>query len=76
MTPANGTYSFPQSRGRHLRRRRDVAGLQDIYDSDVTVNIGAIVRVDAKLALGALEESVIVTGERRFFRPTARRCNR
>ena len=50
-----------ESSAGHLRRRRDAAGLQDIYRRNIALRIGAIVRVDAKLEVGTLEESVTVT---------------
>ena len=62
-TPENGTYSFPNLAPGTYDVVVTLPGFRTFTTRDVTVNIGAIVRVDAKLALGALEESVVVTGE-------------
>src|SRR4026208_1219763 len=62
-TPENGTYSFPNLAPGTYDVVVTLPGFRTFTTRDVTVNIGAIVRVDAKLAVGALEESVVVTGE-------------
>lgn len=62
-TPANGAYSFPNVAPGTYDVVVTLPGFRTFASRDVTVNIGAIVRVDARLALGALEESVVVTGQ-------------
>jgi hypothetical protein len=62
-TPENGAYSFPNLQPGTYDVVVTLPGFRTFTTKDVTVAIGAIVRVDAKLALGALEESVMVTGE-------------
>jgi hypothetical protein len=62
-TPANGAYSFPNVAPGTYDVVVTLPGFRTFASRDVTVNVGAIVRVDAKLALGSLEESVVVTGQ-------------
>ena len=62
-TPENGAYSFPNLAPGTYDVVVTLPGFRTFATRDVTVNIGAIVRVDARLSLGTLEESVVVTGE-------------
>ncbi len=62
-TPDNGAYSFPNLAPGTYDVVVTLPGFKTFSSRDITVNIGAIVRVDARLALGTLEESVVVTGE-------------
>ena len=75
-TAVNGTYAFPNLAPGTYDVVVTLPGFRTFASRDITVNVGAIVRVDAKLALGTLEESVVVTGNRQSCRPTARRYNR
>jgi hypothetical protein len=63
ITPENGTYSFPNLQPGTYDVVVTLPGFRTFATRDITVNVGAIVRVDARLALGTLEESVVVTGE-------------
>jgi hypothetical protein len=62
-TSENGAYSFPNLAPGTYDVVVTLPGFKTFSSRDITVNIGAIVRVDARLALGTLEESVVVTGE-------------
>lgn len=62
-TPDNGTYSFPNLAPGTYDVVVTLPGFKTFSTREVAVRIGAIVRVDAKLALGTLEESVVVSGE-------------
>jgi hypothetical protein len=62
-TAVNGTYAFPNLAPGTYDVVVTLPGFRTFASRDITVNVGAIVRVDAKLALGTLEESVVVTGE-------------
>ena len=62
-TPVNGAYSFPNLAPGTYDIVVTLPGFKTFTTRDIAVNIGAIVRVDARLAIGTLEESVVVTGE-------------
>jgi len=62
ITPENGAYSFPNLAPGTYDVVVALSGFKTFSTRDIAVRIGAIVRVDAKLALGSLEESVVVTG--------------
>ncbi len=62
-TAVNGAYAFPNLAPGTYDIVVTLPGFRTFASRDVTVNVGAIVRVDAKLAVGTLEESVVVTGE-------------
>jgi carboxypeptidase family protein/TonB-dependent receptor-like protein len=62
-TPENGAYSFPNLAPGTYDIVVTLPGFKTFSSRDIAVRIGAIVRVDARLALGTLEESVVVTGE-------------
>src|SRR5688572_21239644 len=62
-TSENGAYSFANLAPGTYDVVVTLPGFRTFTTRDITVNIGAIVRVDARLALGSLEESVVVTGE-------------
>ncbi len=62
-TPENGAYSFPNLAPGTYDVVVTLPGFKTFTTREVAVRIGAIVRVDARLALGTLEESVVVTGE-------------
>src|SRR5688572_15637303 len=62
-TSDNGAYSFANLAPGTYDVIVTLPGFRTFTTRDITVNIGAIVRVDARLALGSLEESVVVTGE-------------
>jgi hypothetical protein len=62
-TPENGAYSFPNVAPGTYDVVVTLPGFKTFSTREVAVRIGAIVRVDARLALGTLEESVVVTGE-------------
>jgi hypothetical protein len=62
-TPVNGAYSFPNLAPGTYDVVVTLPGFRTFATRDITVSVGAIVRVDARLALGSLEESVVVTAE-------------
>lgn len=62
-TSENGAYSFANLAPGTYDVVVTLPGFRTFANRDVRVNIGAIVRVDARLALGSLEESVVVTGQ-------------
>ena len=63
VTPVTGAYSFPNLSPGTYDVVVTLPGFRTFTTREITVNIGAIVRVDARLGLGTLEESVVVTGE-------------
>ena len=68
--PRTAAYSFPNLAPGTYDVVVTLPGFRTFATRDVTVNIGAIVRVDARLALGSLEESVV--GHRRSGHPAGR----
>src|SRR5688572_19148931 len=62
-TSVSGAFSFPNLAPGTYDVVVTLPGFRTFSGRDITVNTGAIVRVDARLALGTLEESVVVTGE-------------
>ena len=62
VTPENGTYSFPNLLPGTYQLTVTLPGFKTVSVGSVAVRIGGIVRVDARLELGTLEESVTVTG--------------
>jgi hypothetical protein len=61
VTPENGTYSFPNLLPGTYQVSVTLPGFRTFSVTNVAVRIGAIVRVDARLELGALEETLTVT---------------
>jgi hypothetical protein len=62
-TAENGAYSFPNLAPGTYDVVVTLPGFKTFSTRAIAVRIGAIVRVDAKLAIGTLEESVVVSGE-------------
>jgi hypothetical protein len=62
-TSVSGGYSFANLAPGTYDVVVTLPGFRTFASRDITVNVGAIVRVDARLGLGTLEESVVVTGE-------------
>lgn len=60
-TPENGTYSFTNLLPGTYQVTVTLPGFKTFSVGNIALRIGAIVRVDAKLELGALEESVTVS---------------
>jgi hypothetical protein len=75
-TPENGTYSFSNLLPGRYQVVVTLPGFKTFAVDDIALRIGAIVRVDAKLEVGTLEESVTVTAGRPSCRPTAPHCSR
>ena len=61
VTPENGTYSFPNLLPGTYQLTVTLPGFKTVSVGNIALRIGAIVRVDARLELGTLEESVTVT---------------
>jgi hypothetical protein len=62
-TSENGAYSFANLAPGTYDVVVTLPGFRTFASRDIIVSVGAIVRVDARLGVGALEESVVVTGE-------------
>ena len=62
-TSENGAYSFANLAPGTYDVVVTLPGFRTFASRDIIVSVGAIVRVDAKLGLGTLEESVVVTGQ-------------
>ena len=62
VTPENGTYSFPNLLPGTYQVVVTLPGFKTFAVNEIALRIGAIVRVDARLEVGALEESVTVSG--------------
>lgn len=60
-TPENGTYSFSNLLPGTYQVVVTLPGFKTFAVDDIALRIGAIVRVDARLEVGTLEESVTVT---------------
>src|SRR6202022_2941555 len=57
-----GGYTFTNVAAGTYQVSVALTGFQPFRTNDVTVRVNAVVRVDAKLTVGALQESVTVTG--------------
>lgn len=63
VTPASGAYSFPNLPPGTYDVQVTLPGFRTFQSQDVVVRVGAIVRVDATLEVGALEETIVVTSQ-------------
>jgi hypothetical protein len=61
VTPENGTYSFTNLLPGTYQLAVTLPGFKTFSVPNIALRIGAIVRVDARLELGTLEESVTVS---------------
>ena len=61
-TDENGTYNFFNVKVGRYTVSVDASGFTKFTTTDVTVNVNARQRVDASLTIGAITESVVVTG--------------
>lgn len=61
ITPENGTYSFPNLLPGTYQVTVTLPGFKTFAVDNIALRIGAILRVDARLEVGALEEAVTVT---------------
>lgn len=61
VTPENGTYSFTNLLPGTYQLSVTLPGFKTFSVNEIALRIGAIVRVDARLELGTLEESVTVS---------------
>jgi Carboxypeptidase regulatory-like domain len=63
VTQADGTYRFTELPGGTYQLTFELSGFRTFVRSDLRITIGFTARVDAKMAIGGLEESVTVSGQ-------------
>ena len=84
VTDETGTYTIRNIAGGTYTLKASLQGFKEFVQTGISVIVGSIVRINGRLEIGALSESVTVTSEaahpqdrqgRRQRRPSAGRCH-